>query len=95
MFIPFGIPGLFDEFMQGLDVAVFETPLAARGQTHRIVALQAGDDGLRGQGCPQADTADCKSVLPPKDDSEFGLRLGLERIRCQWRNDGFGPHQPA
>jgi hypothetical protein len=32
MFIPFGTTGLFDEFMQTLDVAVFETPLRRVGQ---------------------------------------------------------------
>lgn len=32
MFIPFGDPGLFDEFMQTLDVAVFETPLLRVGK---------------------------------------------------------------
>ena len=32
MFIPFGEPGLFDEFMQTVDVAVFETPLLRVGK---------------------------------------------------------------
>lgn len=31
-FIPFGEPGLFDEFMQNLDVAAFETPLLRVGK---------------------------------------------------------------
>ena len=32
MFIPFGDPGLFDEFMQTVDVAAFETPLLRVGK---------------------------------------------------------------
>ena len=31
-FIPFGNPGLFDEFVQTLDVAAFETPLMRVGK---------------------------------------------------------------
>jgi hypothetical protein len=31
-FIPFGNPGLFDEFVQNLDVAAFETPLMRVGK---------------------------------------------------------------
>lgn len=34
-FIPFGNPGLFEDFIQNLDVAAFETPLMRVGKLIR------------------------------------------------------------
>lgn len=44
-FIPFGNPGLFDEFVQTLDVATFETPLMCVG---RLVRWEVFDPFIQG-----------------------------------------------
>ena len=44
-FIPFGNPGLFDEFVQNLDVAAFETPLMRVG---RLIQWEVFDPLIKG-----------------------------------------------
>ena len=56
-FIPFGNPGLFDDFIQNLDVAAFETPLMRVGKLirwqvfepliHQVLTRQAKGPGDR------------------------------------------------
>lgn len=39
-YIPFGDPGLFDEFVQNLDVAAFETPLLRVGKVIQRAVIE-------------------------------------------------------
>ena len=59
-FIPFGVPGLFDEFMQNLDVAAFGNR-RMRVQDHRMTRL---DTSISAAGSPVSNRTNMELSIP-------------------------------